>query len=68
MSDFLKHYNCLDVQPLPDAVKNLINFYKNENTDLLKEKLTLSGAANKLLHRFNRCEVIIRFGQKHKNL
>ena len=67
MRDFLKHYNCLGVQPLLDAVKNLIH-HKNEKIDLLNEKLILSGAANKLLHRFNRCEVIIRFGQKQKSL
>ena len=37
MRDFLKDYNCLNVQPLHDAVKNLIQFYKHEKIDLLKE-------------------------------
>ena len=68
MRDFLKYYNCLDVQPLHDAVKNLIHIYKHGKYDLLKEILTLSGAANKILHRFNRGSAIFRFGEKHKIL
>ena len=28
----------------------------------------MSGAANKILHRFNRVKAIFRFGEKHKNL
>ena len=66
MRDFLKYYNCLNVQPLHDDVKNLILFYKHEKIDLLKEILTLSGAANKIFHKFNRCEAIFRFGERHK--
>ena len=36
MRDFLKNYNCLDFEPLHEAVKNLIQFYKHEKSDLLK--------------------------------
>ena len=63
----MKYYNCLDVQLLHDAVENLIQFYINENAELLKEVLTLKVAANKMLHRFNLGEAIFRFGKKHKN-
>ena len=62
----MKYYNLFDVQPLHDAIKNVILFYKHEKIDLLKQILTLSGAANKIFHKFNRCEAIFRFGERHK--
>ena len=48
--DYLKYYNNLDVYPLHKAVTKMTQIYEQHSIDLLKEILTLSGAANKILH------------------
>ena len=56
MMDYLHYYNNLDVYPLHKAVNKMAQFYEQHPIDLLKETLTLSGAANKNLHRSNKGE------------
>ena len=51
--DYLHYYNNLDVYPLHKAVTQMARFFEQHSIDLLKETLTLSGAANKILHRSN---------------
>ena len=68
MMDYLQYYNNLDVYPLHKAVKKMVDFYEQHSIDLLKETLTLSGAANKILHRSNKGEGIFLFNFKNKDL
>ena len=68
MMDYLQFYNNLDVYPLHKAVPKMVQFYEQHSIDLLKETLTLSGAANKILHRSNKSEGIFLFNQKTKDL
>ena len=42
--------------PLHKAVAKMSEFYEQNTIDLLKETLTLSGAAIKILHRSNKGE------------
>lgn len=46
----------------------MVDFYEQHSIDLLKETLTLSGAANKILHRSNKGEGIFLFNFKNKDL
>ena len=68
MMDYLHYYNNLDVYPLHKAVTKMARFYEQHSIDLLKETLTLSGAANKILHRSNKGEGIFLLNYKDKNL
>ena len=68
MMDYLQYYNKLDVYPLHKAVTKMARFYEQHSIDLLKETLTLSGAANKILHRSNKGEGIFLFNYKDKDL
>ena len=68
MMDYLQYYNNLDVYPLHKAVTKMARFYEQHSIDLLKETLTLSGAANKILHRSNKGEGLFLFNYKHKDL
>ncbi len=45
MADYLEYYNCLDVKPLHETMEKMIRFYAQHRIDLLREVLTLSGAA-----------------------
>ena len=67
MMEYLQYYN-LDVYPLHKAVTKMARFYEQHSIDLLKETLTLSGAANKILHRSNKGEGIFLFNYKDKDL
>ena len=58
----------MDVEPLHQAVTKLLLFYQEHGIDLLKEVLTLSGAANKILHSFNTGEAIFLFPGTQKAL
>ena len=53
MIDYLQFNNNLDVYPLHKAVTKMAQLYEQHSIDLLKETLTLSGAANKILHQSN---------------
>ena len=68
MMDYLQYYNNLDVYALHKAVTKMARFYEQHSIDLLKETLTLSGAANKISHRSNKGEGIFLFKYKHKDL
>ena len=61
-------YNNLDVYPLHKSVTKMAQFYEQHSIDLLKETLTLSGAANKILHRSNKGEGSFLFNHKNKDL
>ena len=56
--DFLRFYNNLDVYPLQHAVNKMAQFFEQHSIGVLKETLTLSDTANKILHRSNRGEGI----------
>ena len=47
-----------------ETVQKLIEFYRTEQIDSLKENLTLSVATNKTLHRFNRGGAIFGLDEK----
>ena len=49
-----------------ETVQKLIEFYKTEQIYSLKENLTLSVSANKILHGFNRGVAIFGLDQKSK--
>ena len=68
MMDYLHYYNNLDVYPLHKAVNKMAQFYEQHPIDLLKETLTLSGAANKILHRSNKGEGFFLFNYKNEEL
>ena len=51
LKDFLIYYNLKDVQPFVEAVENLQQFYIKEKIDLLKDTISVPGAARKLLFR-----------------
>ena len=46
----------------------MARFFEQHSIDLLKETPTLSGAANKILHRSNKGEDIFLFNYKNKDL
>ena len=68
MMDYLQYYNNLDVYPLHKAVNKMAQFFEQHSIDLLKETLTLSATANKILHRSNKGEEVFLFNYKDKDL
>ena len=68
MMEYLQYYNNHGVYPLHKAVNKMAQFYEEHSIDLLKETLTLSGAANEILHRSNKGEGLFLFNHKYKDL
>ena len=48
--DYLIYYNNLDTGPFCIALKNFINIYTSQETDIFKDFVTLPGVARKMLY------------------
>ena len=68
MMDYLNYRNILDVFQLHRVVEIMPEFHEQRRIFLPIETLTLSGAANKFLHRSNKSEGIFLFGFKNNEL
>ena len=64
----LKYCNSIDVFPVHSAVAKMSEFYEQHKIDLLKETLSMNGAANKTLSRSNKDECIFVFGFNSESL
>ena len=50
-SDYLKHYNELDVKPMCTAITRMLDSYKKEGIDLLRSAISIPGIARQLLFK-----------------
>ncbi len=53
---------------LHEAISETLKFFRKHDIDLLKEVLTLSGAANKILQSFRKVVAVFLFPEKQKDL